>query len=124
MIYYYNIIDYVVFNLSTSFPRYCTRSFEDGRSLQKGTVKSVCSHIPVHAKAEQYIIQNKMDDPIAFASKDGIDMLHYGQAMKADNRNNFVTAMIKEVKDHVDREHWEIVPILEVPKGHKVLDLV
>jgi hypothetical protein len=28
------------------------------------------------------------------------------------------------VEDHVRRKHWEIVPISEVPKGHKVLDAV
>ena len=44
--------------------------------------------------------------------------------MKADDRNNFVDAMVKEVKDHVDRKHLEIVPISKVPKGHKVSDSV
>ena len=32
--------------------------------------------------------------------------------------------MIKEVEDHVQRKHWELIPISQVPKGTKVLDSV
>ena len=32
--------------------------------------------------------------------------------------------MIKEVEDHVQRKHWELLPISQVPKGTKVLDSV
>ena len=32
--------------------------------------------------------------------------------------------MIKEVEDHVQRKHWELIPISQVPKVTKVLDPV
>lgn len=73
---------------------------------------------------EDYRLQDEMDDPIAFAAKDGEDTLHYGQAMRAEDRRDFIEAMVKEVEDHVRRKHWKIVHISEVPKGHKVLDAV
>ena len=73
---------------------------------------------------EDFKLQDKMTDPIAFSAKDGIDTLHYGQAMRAADKKNFIGAMVKEVDDHVRRKHWEIVPISTVPSGHKVLDMV
>ena len=54
---------------------------------------------------EDYKLQDSMNDPIAFAAKDGIDTLYYGQAMRDADRKNFIDAMVKEVKDNVDRKH-------------------
>ena len=73
---------------------------------------------------EDYKLQDSMLDPIAFAAKDGRDTLHYGQAMRAHDKRNFIQAMVKEVEDHVSRKHWGIVPRSAVPKGHRVLDAV
>ena len=46
-----------------------------------------------------------MLDPIAFALKDGLDVLHYGQVMRASDKNNCAEAMAKEVEDHVHLKH-------------------
>ena len=50
---------------------------------------------------EDYKLQEDMEDPIAFAAKDGIDVLHYGKAIRASDKQNFIEAMVKEVGDHV-----------------------
>ena len=55
-----------------------------------------------------------MLDLIAFAAKDVLNVLHYGQAMKAANKKNSIETMVKEKHDHVQREHWEILPIEKV----------
>ena len=44
--------------------------------------------------------------------------------MRAHDKKKFVEEMVKEVEDDVRRNHWEIVPIQAVHKGHRVLDAV
>ena len=33
------------------------------------------------------------------------------EALAAPDRNEFVLAMAKELKDHVDQKHWKVVPL-------------
>ena len=66
---------------------------------------------------EDYSLQDKMSDPIAFLAQSDGDTLHYGQAMRADDKENFKLAMNKEFMDHCERKNWEILPIEAVPKG-------
>ena len=63
-----------------------------------------------------------MDDTIAFKASGDPDSMHYHQAMRAPDKGHFINAMIKEVEDHVQRKHWELIPISEVPPGTKILD--
>ena len=44
--------------------------------------------------------------------------------MKAPDRKEFIKACVKEVNDHIDRKHWELIPRSEVPEGVKVLPAV
>ena len=30
-------------------------------------------------------------------------------------------AMIKEIKDHENRDHWHLLPRAQIPKGHKTI---
>ena len=34
---------------------------------------------------------------------------HFHDAMKQPDRNEFIKAMVKELKDHHDNNHWELV---------------
>ena len=43
----------------------------------------------------------------------------YHQALKQDNRCNFVTAIEKEVLDHKGRGHWDLVQHSTIPSGEK-----
>ena len=75
-------------------------------------------------RQDDFRIQDDLNDPIAFfASTDG-DTLHYGQAMTADDRENFKEAMDKEFTDHCERQHWDIVSVSDVSKDEKVLECV
>ena len=54
------------------------------------------------------------------------DILTFSQAMRAEDRERFREAMLKEVRDHEKRGHWKIVPRSQVRElgGTKVLPAV
>ena len=41
--------------------------------------------------------------------------------LQQDDRQQFVTAMQKEIDDHTKRKHWEVILRSEVPKGVKTI---
>ena len=73
---------------------------------------------------DDFKLRDDLSDPIAFLATTDGDTLHYGQAMKAQDRDQFKRSMQKEFTDHNDGHHWDIIPIEDVPKGEKVLDSV
>jgi hypothetical protein len=73
---------------------------------------------------EDFSIQDKMTDPIAFKASTDPDTMYYHEAMAAPDRHQFITAIIKEVNAHIENNHWALVPIEEVPKGTKILDSI
>ena len=78
----------------------------------------------VYHGMEEYEIQRKMADPIAFAASSDPDIMYLHEAMKQPDKKQFVKAMIDEVTTHTERGHWKIVPITEVPSGTKILPAV
>ena len=65
-----------------------------------------------------------MNNPIAFTATSNPDTLYYHEALQAPDRDNFIQAMQKEVQDHEDREHWELIPQSKVPEGTIILPAV
>lgn len=49
------------------------------------------------------------------------DTMYLQQAMKADDKDQFLEAMAKEILDHTKRQHWEVVECSQVPKNQKVM---
>ena len=41
------------------------------------------------------------------------------EMLKQEDKADFATAMVKEVKDHESRNHWSLLPRSEMPKGNK-----
>ena len=72
----------------------------------------------------QYEIQKGMQEPMVYAASANPDIMYLHEAMKAPDCNQFKKAMDKELKDHIARKHWEVVPRSKVPKGTRVLDMV
>ena len=70
---------------------------------------------------EEYALHDDMEDVIAFKVVGDSDAMCHHQALRAPDRRQFVGVMIEEVKDHVQRKHWELTPMNQVPKGTKVL---
>jgi hypothetical protein len=73
---------------------------------------------------EEYLLQDEMLNPIAFLTGSNEDSMYFHQAMKAPDRNQFKKAIVKEVNDHIENKHWELIPREAVPKGVKVLPSV
>ena len=61
---------------------------------------------------------------IAYKAMTNPDILYLDEALNAPDHEEFVKAMLKEVRDHERRGHWEPVPISSLPKGAKVLPAV
>jgi hypothetical protein len=73
---------------------------------------------------EEYLLQDEMLNPIAFLAGSNEDTIYFHQAMKAPDRNQFKKAIVKEVNDHIENKHWELIPHEAVLKGVKVLPSV
>ena len=71
----------------------------------------------------QYEIQKGMQELVAYAASINPDIMYLHEAMKAPDCDQFKKAMDKELKDHIARKHWEVVPRSVVPKGTRVLDM-
>ena len=67
-----------------------------------------------------------LDDPILYANKatNDPDTLYMHEALRAPDAQEFKKAMVKEVNDHNDRQHWEIMEKKDVPKGETILPAV
>ena len=67
-----------------------------------------------------------LDDPILYANEasNDPDTLYMHEALRAPDAQEFKKAMVKEVNDHNDRQHWEIMEKKDVPKGETILPAV
>ena len=73
---------------------------------------------------QQYELQQKLDNPIAFMASTDPDTMYYHQAMKEPNREHFKESVHKKIEDHEHNHHWEITLIEDVPKDTNILDMV
>ena len=73
---------------------------------------------------DDYKLQDHMRDPITFKATSDPDMMYYHQAIKAPDRDEFLQAIVKEINDHIEGNHWVLIPKERVPAGAKVLDSV
>ena len=73
---------------------------------------------------EDYQMQEDMSDPIAFLASTNADTMYFDQAMRQPDKDEFVKAIVQEVNAHIDRNHWELIPRSQVPKGNDILPAV
>ena len=52
------------------------------------------------------------------------DTITFEEALAAPDRNEFVLAMAKELKDHVYQKHWKVVPIKSIPSHKRAIPMV
>ena len=62
--------------------------------------------------------------PIAYLAKNSADTIYYDQAINQPDRDQFIQAIVKEVNDYIDHQHWQLMPRSEVPEDQKVLPSV
>ena len=65
-----------------------------------------------------------MEDPIAFAASSNLDILYWDQAIKAHDRDKFIEAVGIELDGHEKIGNYEPIPLREIPKGTKLIDMV
>ena len=73
---------------------------------------------------EDYSCQDEMMNPIAFLAKTDDDTMYFHQAMKQSDAIEFQKTIVKEIKDHCTRKHWEIIERSKVPLHCEVLPAV
>ena len=78
----------------------------------------------VPTASSQYAIQKALEDPIAFAASCNPDILYWDQAMKAHDRDKFIEAVGIELDGHEKMGNYEPIPICNLPKGTKLIDMV
>ena len=102
------------------------RSTRERKPPQQYTEFPFMAHAALQEPAREfdYVIQEDMTDPIAFAAKSDPDTLYLGQAMKAPDRDQFIKAMETEVNAHSRNEHWELIPKSSVPNNKQVIPAV
>ena len=74
--------------------------------------------------SSQYGIQKVLEDPIAFAASSNPDILYWDQAMKAHDRDKFIEAVGVELDGHKEMGNYKPVPLRDIPKGTKLIDMV
>ena len=78
----------------------------------------------VPTASSQYAIQKALEDPIAFAASSNPDFLYWDQAMKARDRDKFIEAVDKELDDHEKMGNYKHIPLSNLPKGMKLINMV
>jgi hypothetical protein len=73
---------------------------------------------------DDYSLQNETMNPIVFVSHANKDTMYFHEAMQAPDADEFIKAVVKEVNDHIERKHWELIPREQVPEGEKILPAV
>jgi hypothetical protein len=73
---------------------------------------------------DDYLLQDEMTDPVAFLVKTNRDTMYFDQAMREPDADEFIKAAVKEINDHIENKHWELVPRSEVPKEQRILPAV
>jgi histone deacetylase 1/2 len=73
---------------------------------------------------QDFEIQESLSDPIAFAASSNPDTMYLHEALQAPDRKQFIEAMQREIKDHEELKHWELVPRSTVPRDTLILPSV
>ncbi|KAI2494579.1 hypothetical protein MHU86_19949 [Fragilaria crotonensis] len=73
---------------------------------------------------KEYLLQNSLDDPIAFSASSDPDTMYLHEAMRQPDWPQFQQAMRDEVMAHENRRHWKLVRREAIPAGIAVLPSV
>jgi hypothetical protein len=67
-----------------------------------------------------------LDDPIslAFKATGDPDTMYMNEALKQPDAHEFRKAMVKEVVDHTNNKHWEVMEKTDLSTGFKLLPAV
>ncbi len=66
-------------------------------------------------------LQDRMSHPIAFHVEMMGDIMYLNQALHQPDADKFVEAVITEINDHVDNNHWKLTKRVDIGKDVDVL---
>ena len=75
-------------------------------------------------QSDQFILQGRLSNPIAFATSVDHNIMYYHQAMKEPDHEQFQRSVLKKIQDHETNQHWEVIPKQDMPPNTKLLDMV
>ena len=78
----------------------------------------------IQTAASQYMIQKLVENPFVFAALDSPNILYWDQAMKAHDRDKFIKVVGVELDGHKKMGNYEPIPLIQVSKGTKSIDMV
>ena len=58
----------------------------------------------------QFILQSRLSNHVAFATSANPDIMYYHQAMKEPDHEQFRRSVLMEIRDHRTNQHWEVIP--------------
>ena len=73
---------------------------------------------------DQFILQGRLSNSIAFAASADPDIMYYHQAMKEPDHEQLKRSILKGIRDHETNQHWEVIPKQNIPPNTKLLDMV
>ena len=73
---------------------------------------------------DQFILQRRLSNPIAFAASADPHIMYYHQAMNKPDHEQFRQSVQKEIQHHETNQHWEIISKQDMPRNTKLLDMV
>ena len=98
------------------------QSLEEHQREMELTIRCYRTEIARAVHAEELVEQCMTSNPFAFsATLADEDTMYLNQAKKEPDWKQFHEAMVKEIKDHTDGKHWEVVPRDSMPKGHRAM---
>jgi len=61
-------------------------------------------------------------NPMAYSSTlSDNETYTFKEMLQQPDKNEFILAMMKEIQDHENREHWSLFPRADIPDGHKTI---
>ena len=77
---------------------------------------------PMHN--DQFVLQRRLSNPIAFAASADPDIMYYHQAMNKPDHEHFRRSIQMETQDHEMNWHWEVISKQDMQPNTKLLHMV
>ena len=73
---------------------------------------------------DQFIVQGRLSNPIAFATSADPNIMYYHQAMKEPDFQQFRRSVLREIQDHEMNQHWDVICKQDMSPNTKLLAMV
>jgi hypothetical protein len=100
------------------------QDFYDRDKMHYMASHAMCEHDYNHLHNSHLNLQDHMRYPIAFLAEMMCNIMYLHQALRHPYAREFVEAVIKEVNNHINNDHWKLISHTEVPEGTEVVPSV